>query len=195
MRSTAATTARMPLRLTRLPKPWARFRPWTVTAATPALSNSLFFLMIRRPPRSTLFPYTTLFRSRCPGRSAARSAIAFLKPIVQIMPFRDDACNDRALLVIGDQRVELIELISAHELQNFGPDIAAGIARQGRADMDVLGRRELRQRMRNELTQRRVGEIRCPFDERTEVVPRAAVVERHDYDIAHAGMLFQAFDE
>src|SRR3712207_8815506 len=27
----------------------------------------LFFLMIRRPPRSTLFPYTTLFRSLCPG--------------------------------------------------------------------------------------------------------------------------------
>src|SRR3712207_6973451 len=25
--------------------------------------QSLFFLMIRRPPRSTLFPYTTLFRS------------------------------------------------------------------------------------------------------------------------------------
>src|SRR5256885_12933864 len=24
-----------------------------------------FFLMIRRPPRSTLFPYTTLFRSPC----------------------------------------------------------------------------------------------------------------------------------
>src|SRR3712207_7963343 len=24
-----------------------------------------FFLMIRRPPRSTLFPYTTLFRSCC----------------------------------------------------------------------------------------------------------------------------------
>src|SRR2546429_6795770 len=27
-------------------------------------SFSFFFLMIRRPPRSTLFPYTTLFRSR-----------------------------------------------------------------------------------------------------------------------------------
>src|SRR5687768_18356434 len=26
-------------------------------------SSSIFFLMIRRPPRSTLFPYTTLFRS------------------------------------------------------------------------------------------------------------------------------------
>src|SRR6266581_7158790 len=30
-----------------------------------------FFLMIRRPPRSTLFPYTTLFRSR---RSAGARA-------------------------------------------------------------------------------------------------------------------------
>src|SRR3712207_6966625 len=28
-----------------------------------AYQSNLFFLMIRRPPRSTLFPYTTLFRS------------------------------------------------------------------------------------------------------------------------------------
>src|SRR5260370_9933707 len=28
--------------------------------------------MIRRPPRSTLFPYTTLFRSLCAGRGAER---------------------------------------------------------------------------------------------------------------------------
>src|SRR3712207_9273792 len=28
------------------------------------LFHIFFFLMIRRPPRSTLFPYTTLFRSR-----------------------------------------------------------------------------------------------------------------------------------
>src|SRR5690348_17749420 len=32
------------------------------------LSLFFFFLMIRRPPRSTLFPYTTLFRSRGVGR-------------------------------------------------------------------------------------------------------------------------------
>src|SRR2546430_11708907 len=30
--------------------------------------EKIFFLMIRRPPRSTLFPYTTLFRSRAPQR-------------------------------------------------------------------------------------------------------------------------------
>src|SRR3712207_7867214 len=28
------------------------------------MKDMIFFLMIRRPPRSTLFPYTTLFRSR-----------------------------------------------------------------------------------------------------------------------------------
>src|SRR3712207_6899401 len=31
-----------------------------------------FFLMIRRPPRSTLFPYTTLFRSERDERRRAR---------------------------------------------------------------------------------------------------------------------------
>src|SRR2546422_11741422 len=33
----------------------------------------LFFLMIRRPPRSTLFPYTTLFRSNPLLRRAVQS--------------------------------------------------------------------------------------------------------------------------
>src|SRR6266436_7575001 len=41
------------------------------------VSSFFFFLMIRRPPRSTLFPYTTLFRSRpsspSPACSRARS--------------------------------------------------------------------------------------------------------------------------
>src|SRR5258707_6247209 len=37
------------------------------------LSTSLFFfLMIRRPPRSTLFPYPTLFRSK-PGTGSLRA--------------------------------------------------------------------------------------------------------------------------
>src|SRR5258708_35624005 len=36
----------------------------------------LFFLMIRRPPRSTLFPYTTLFRSNL-STSAANNQLDF----------------------------------------------------------------------------------------------------------------------
>src|ERR1019366_8734181 len=52
----------------------------------PAISSlCCFFLMIRRPPRSTLFPYTTLFRSQdCSGCHSMvvrpawrRSAVAF----------------------------------------------------------------------------------------------------------------------
>src|SRR5690606_42047916 len=36
---------------------------------------TVFFLLIRRPPRSTLFPYTTLFRSRVSTKYPACSAI------------------------------------------------------------------------------------------------------------------------
>src|SRR4051795_12828285 len=38
----------------------------------------IFFLMIRRPPRSTLFPYTTLFRSL--ANSSALSDISTIRP-------------------------------------------------------------------------------------------------------------------
>src|SRR2546425_12478550 len=34
-----------------------------------------FFLMIRRPPRSTLFPYTTLFRSRRRATTAVEGGL------------------------------------------------------------------------------------------------------------------------
>src|SRR2546430_15677458 len=39
-----------------------------------------FFLMIRRPPRSTLFPYTTLFRSGRSGRRPSARACACVPP-------------------------------------------------------------------------------------------------------------------
>src|SRR5260370_36048307 len=41
-----------------------------IRSQIPNSIQHFFFLMIRRPPRSTLFPYTTLFRS-----SSARSAL------------------------------------------------------------------------------------------------------------------------
>src|SRR5439155_19354876 len=42
--------------------------PHTPPSPTPYTSYTslFFFLMFRRTPRSTLFPYTTLFRSLCP---------------------------------------------------------------------------------------------------------------------------------
>src|SRR5258708_27095531 len=43
-----------------------------------ALDASLFFLMIRRPPRSTLFPYTTLFRSIIAARALEAGATGYV---------------------------------------------------------------------------------------------------------------------
>src|SRR5256885_3717881 len=48
-----------------------------------------FFLMIRRPPRSTLFPYTTLFRSgphraQFPGDGRPRGAHHRVRPGVHV---------------------------------------------------------------------------------------------------------------
>src|SRR2546422_10601903 len=55
-----------------------------------------FFLMIRRPPRSTLFPYTTLFRSQ--GESGCFRDVAVpgwaLRPRARIFP-GDDAVEHR----------------------------------------------------------------------------------------------------
>src|ERR1039457_1082688 len=61
-----------------------------------------FFLMIRRPPRSTLFPYTTLFRSQCPVYSAHR-----LLPAEQRHALKDARRDGRA----GDHHAQwLVDL-------------------------------------------------------------------------------------
>src|SRR5256885_9917813 len=46
--------------------------------------------MIRRPPRSTLFPYTTLFRSRSPA-----SCCTLACPPIPVEPGRTESCADR----------------------------------------------------------------------------------------------------
>src|SRR2546426_5690691 len=48
---------------------------------------SFFFLMIRRPPRSTLFPYTTLFRSRDVRRRGLREDRDAV-PVRRVRPVR-----------------------------------------------------------------------------------------------------------
>src|SRR3989441_4409268 len=50
---------------------------------------AFFFLMIRRPPRSTLFPYTTLFRSPRQGRRRAGGGQQYGKRPLGQSPRRD----------------------------------------------------------------------------------------------------------
>src|SRR3712207_8894510 len=81
-----------------------------------------FFLMIRRPPRSTLFPYTTLFRSaageefRDAGDPLAVEELAALTlpdPIVA-----DGGATAHALLVDGYGNISLRSEEHTSELQS-----------------------------------------------------------------------------
>src|SRR2546430_17393709 len=53
-----------------------------------------FFLMIRRPPRSTLFPYTTLFRSLMVRTGA--SVVEMKVPAVAWEPFQANLSDRRS---------------------------------------------------------------------------------------------------
>src|SRR2546422_7944613 len=74
-----------------------------------------FFLMIRRPPRSTLFPYTTLFRSD------------ILPPTLSHPPNR---------LVAGPQGARGSRPRGGDRLSNGKPDHRFGDRRQSRARRD-----------------------------------------------------------
>src|SRR4030095_13325304 len=88
------------------------------------LADILFFLMIRRPPRSTLFPYTTLFRS---PRSWMRRLSAFL------------------LLLSFEASAQLPDKVTLEEVLRIvseGPRVAASQrdADAVRAERDAAGR-------------------------------------------------------
>src|SRR5438093_13397316 len=99
-----------------------------------------FFLMIRRPPRSTLFPYTTLFRSpemaRAPARAVPRAhgvgALGALARPPAVARRGDRGRRDCAPHLPGDAdpaRPAGHELVPARVRVRAGP---AGAARDGR---------------------------------------------------------------
>src|SRR2546430_12138083 len=59
------------------------------------LISLFFFLMIRRPPRSTLFPYTTLFRSFDPTSPDFASIAGHLRPEDRWLLSRLEGVKDR----------------------------------------------------------------------------------------------------
>src|SRR2546430_13052854 len=72
--------------------------------------------MIRRPPRSTLFPYTTLFRSR------AKTA----RILDRLTPY---ANGDVVLLMVGDDHVEAYARLpeAVREMRQAFPNVDARI--------------------------------------------------------------------
>src|SRR2546430_17220029 len=55
------------------------------------LLRFFFFLMIRRPPRSTLFPYTTLFRSPAAPSTPLIDAMLMIRPDRCLIKLRENA--------------------------------------------------------------------------------------------------------
>src|SRR6266850_6629550 len=90
-----------------------------------------FFLMIRRPPRSTLFPYTTLFRSS--GRHVRNLPVG-LDPRVQVVP---EALAQRRLEVGGEHvepevgRADMVGLLD----DQLPPRVESG-GRSGEGERD-----------------------------------------------------------
>src|SRR2546427_5905413 len=69
--------------------------------------------MIRRPPRSTLFPYTTLFRSRLPG------AVPALPPGPEAPARRhDERCTGQAR---GQKRRQRRERVDRSQVRDVSP--------------------------------------------------------------------------
>src|SRR3712207_7517778 len=93
--------------------------------------SNFFFLMIRRPPRSTLFPYTTLFRSRAQTPPHLRDEVEERRVLLQGAEFGD---LDRAVAADAPQVV-------AHQVDDhhvLGPVLRA--PEQLDAQPRVLGR-------------------------------------------------------
>src|SRR3712207_7308121 len=64
--------------------------------------------MIRRPPRSTLFPYTTLFRSRRTGHPDVGSERHGLARWVEAVIVRHDRVGRRAVEDVGRPRPDYV---------------------------------------------------------------------------------------
>src|SRR2546429_1661514 len=74
--------------------------------------------MIRRPPRSTLFPYTTLFRSGCLSRlglSPTTKGDAVLKKL----GYSTEQIDAASLAVCGRQTVEAAPFLKAEHYAAF----------------------------------------------------------------------------
>src|SRR5690349_23425810 len=92
----------------------------SISAAVQEAKTVFFFLMIRRPPRSTLFPYTTLFRS--PGREAEKPAGKSLVPWHRGLP------GDRKSTRLNSSHVEISYAVFCLKKKTTVADRDRGIA-------------------------------------------------------------------
>src|SRR5258708_29560213 len=79
---------------------------------------SFFFLMIRRPPRSTLFPYTTLFRSPALSDALAQLGAAHAEEVVVVPLFLFAAGHVKNDIPLAQDR-KSTRLNSSHQIISY----------------------------------------------------------------------------
>src|SRR3712207_8620492 len=77
-----------------------------------------FFLMIRRPPRSTLFPYTTLFRSSGTRYTSLSGVVRGMRVVTATGELRDIGEDDADLLHAAQVSVGMRSEEHTSELQS-----------------------------------------------------------------------------
>src|SRR2546425_9856558 len=80
---------------------------------TTTLLYSFFFLMIRRPPRSTLFPYTTLFRSLS---QHVGGFVISRGPLAELVPMENAAMPERTVIQWDKDDLEALGLLKVDVL-------------------------------------------------------------------------------
>src|SRR5690349_22882475 len=101
---------------------------------------SVFFLMIRRPPRSTLFPYTTLFRSQV----EVGDALAEIETDKASMELEAEDAGVLTRIIAGEgDEVAVGEAIAVISADGEAPDAAPHEAREvAEETADSVGGRE-----------------------------------------------------
>src|SRR2546430_15725614 len=88
--------------------------------------TAFFFLMIRRPPRSTLFPYTTLFRSLKHARASNAEVTVRYRPDELQIEVRDNGEGSSTSNGLGHGLVGVRERVKI-----YGGEMSAGSAHRG----------------------------------------------------------------
>src|SRR3989454_3357744 len=95
--------------------------------------------MIRRPPRSTLFPYTTLFRSLGFKNLSGRPDEAWLSTALSEMLTTELAAGEKLRTIAGENVARTKIDLSLADADSYAPDTLARIRKNLGTDYVVLG--------------------------------------------------------
>src|SRR5215510_16312131 len=144
-----------------------------------------FFLMIRRPPRSTLFPYTTLFRSAQATRSRALPETFLDHRQHRVDPMTERVLGQGAPARVLADRARLVRVLEVHV------ELAAQLAEVAIADDLLAGLEQIEQVVLevHHLAGARGRQLERPGVHADYVVHRMMVVERQARGRVHEELL------